>query len=85
MHRQLKKLEPYFIIDEDIKLCCMIFFGYVNRPVLRSEIQDYQNARVHDTKKGILLCPECIMEKLGFSVPYKLDYRNGSLDIPTLS
>ena len=46
-----------------IKLCCHIFFEYVNS-TLRAEIQEYQTAKIHDNKEGILKCPECIIKEL---------------------
>ncbi len=63
--RKLKRLEPDFHMppSSKIKLCCAIFFGFVNNQ-LRSEIPEYQNAKIHDSKEGILFCPDCIMEKL---------------------
>lgn len=46
-----------------IKLCCHIFFEYVNSK-LRSTIPEYQNANIHDKKEGILYCPECMVSRL---------------------
>jgi len=66
--RQLKNQQPladlYFDKHtKNIKLCCHIFFEYVNSK-LRAILPDYQNAKIHDSKNGILLCPECIIQKL---------------------
>ncbi len=66
--RQLKNLQNQSEISFDkhtknIKLCCHIFFEYVNSK-LRSIIPDYQNANIHDSKNGIIKCPECIIEEL---------------------
>ena len=46
-----------------IKLCCHIFFEYVNS-VLRADIPEYQDAKIHDHGEGILKCPECIIKEL---------------------
>ncbi len=66
--RQLKNLQDQSEISFDkhtknIKLCCHIFFEYVNSK-LRATIPDYQNANIHDSKNGILKCPECIVKEL---------------------
>lgn len=63
---QLKVLEPYLLFTKRTKkipLCCHIFFEYVNK-TLRSTIPEYQNAEIHNKKDGILLCPECIINKI---------------------
>lgn len=66
--KQLKNLQ--FMADmhfdkhtRNIKLCCMIFFEYVNSK-LRSTIPEYQEANIHDRENGILLCPECIVKEI---------------------
>lgn len=46
-----------------IKLCCHIFFEYVNSK-LRAEIPEYQNAEIHDSDEGIIYCPECVIKRL---------------------
>ena len=64
--RQLKVLEPMMSFDkytQKIPLCCHIFFEYVNT-TLRAIIPEYQNANIHDRKEGILLCPECLIDKI---------------------
>ena len=64
--RKLKKLEPYLMFTkhtQKIPLCCHIFFEFVNK-TLRSTIPEYQQARIHDSKEGILLCPSCIISKM---------------------
>lgn len=61
--RQLQKLYPEVFIDEDIPMCCMIYFGYIHRPYTRSEIPEYQQANIHDSW-GRILCPECIIRKI---------------------
>lgn len=48
---------------QKIKLCCHIFFEYVNSK-LRSTIPEYQNAQIHDHDEGILYCPDCIVKRL---------------------
>ena len=48
---------------KNIKLCCHIFFEYVNS-ALRAKIPEYQSAKIHNRKEGILLCPACIIKKL---------------------
>ena len=48
---------------QKIKLCCHIFFEYVNSK-LRSTLPEYQNANIHDNKEGILFCPDCVIERL---------------------
>ena len=66
--RQLKNQQDLADLHFDkhtknIKLCCHIFFEYINSK-LRSIIPEYQDAVIHDRKNGILYCPNCIIEKL---------------------
>lgn len=66
--RKLKNLQDQSEISFDkhtrnIPLCCHIFFEYVNSK-LRAIIPEYQKARIHDHKQGILKCPECIIKEL---------------------
>jgi len=51
---------------KNIKLCCHIFFEYVNSK-LRSIIPEYSTAKIHNHKRGILLCPECVIESFKHS------------------
>lgn len=46
-----------------IKLCCHIFFEYVNSK-LRATIPEYQEANIHDFEEGIILCPTCLIKKI---------------------
>ena len=63
--RQLKKLYPEIFTDEDIPMCCMIYFGYVHRPYTRAEIPEYHSTMVKLTNNaGIILCPECVINHL---------------------
>lgn len=48
---------------KNINLCCHIFYEYVNSK-LRATLVEYQDANIHDTNKGIIFCPECIIKKL---------------------
>lgn len=48
---------------QKIKLCCHIFFEYVNSK-LRSTIPEYQQANIHDNEEGILFCSNCIVQKM---------------------
>lgn len=48
---------------KNIKLCCHIFFEYVNSK-LRSIIPEYGRAVIHNRKQGILYCPECLIKRL---------------------
>lgn len=65
--RQLKNQQELADLNfkdiPNIKLCCHIFFEYVNS-MLRSIIPEYQNAKIHDRKQGILFCPECVINRL---------------------
>ncbi len=66
--RQLKNQQELADLHFDkhtkkIKLCCHIFFEYVNSK-LRSTLPDYQNANIHDSKEGIIYCPECVISKM---------------------
>ena len=53
----------------NIKLCCNIFFEYVNSK-LRSTIPEYQNANIHN-ENGILYCPNCVVEQMSLKVEPK--------------
>lgn len=71
--RQLKNQQEFADLHFDkhtrkIKLCCHIFFEYVNSK-LRSTLPEYQDAKIHDSKNGILLCPECIIKRMRLSRP----------------
>jgi len=48
---------------KNIKLCCHIFFEYVNSK-LRSIIPEYSTAKIHNRKQGILYCPKCLIKRL---------------------
>lgn len=66
--RQLKNQQELADLHFDkhtrkIKLCCHIFFEYVNSK-LRSTLPDYQNGNIHDSNEGIIFCPECVVKKL---------------------
>ena len=42
--------------------------GYKHKPIedhdTRNTIPEYQQARIHDSKKGILLCPKCLVNQM---------------------
>ena len=66
--RKLKNLQELADLHFDkhtknIKLCCLIFFKYVNSK-LRSTLPDYQDAKIHDSKNGIIYCPNCIVREI---------------------
>ena len=65
--RQLKNQQELADLNfngiPNIKLCCHIFFEYVNSK-LRNIIPEYQQAKIHDRKKGILFCPDCIIKRM---------------------
>jgi len=64
--RKLKILESYLYFDKhtrNIPLCCHIFFEFVNTK-LRNTIPEYQQANIHDSKNGIILCPKCIIKQM---------------------
>lgn len=48
---------------QKIKLCCHIFFEYVNSK-LRATLPEYQGANIHDNREGIIFCPKCIIQRL---------------------
>ena len=66
--RQLKNQQELadLVFDKHtrkIKLCCHIFFEYVNSK-LRATLPDYQNGNIHDSDEGIILCPDCVIKKI---------------------
>lgn len=61
--RQLMKLPFRFSFNGlryGIPICCVLYFESVHLTCIRNEIPEYQEARIHDHKKGIIKCPECI-------------------------
>ena len=71
LRRQFRELknqrnQSFIMFDKhtkNINLCCNIFFEYVES-ALRNKIPEYGQAEIHDTKKGILYCPECIIKRM---------------------
>ena len=66
--RELKNTrdQAYIMFNKhtkNIKLCCHIFFEYVES-ALRNKIPEYGQAEIHNTKNGILYCPECVIRRL---------------------
>lgn len=53
------------IVDFKIKICCNDFFNNVWLPSIRADIPEYSQTMRHLTDNGgIILCPDCIIERL---------------------
>ena len=63
-------MEFFTGFEENIAICCVLFYECVWLPSIRIKIPEYtENMWELSDKSGVLLCPECLINKLNNNIP----------------